>query len=274
MVTSDSSTFYLVTDDGAERKRLVAVDLDQRGRENWREIIAETADKLESARFFGGYFVCHYLRDAHSVLRVHGRDGSHVRDIPLRGIASLGLNPGLEWQLAGRPRSDLMHFSTTTFTDPGSIWSHQLATGHTEMIERAAAAIDPEDYVTEQVFAESADGTRVPMFLTRHKGLAADGRAPALLYGYGGFNISITPSFDPHLAAWLERGGVLAVANLRGGGEYGEAWHEGGRRAGEAERLRRLHRGGRVADSSGRSSPDRSWRSPAARTAGCWSGPA
>jgi prolyl oligopeptidase len=124
-----------------------------------------------------------------------------------------------------------MHFATTTFTDPGSIWSHRLSTGQTEVTERAAAAIDPGGYVTEQVFAESADGTRVPMFLTRHRDLAADGQAPALLYAYGGFDVSITPSFSPDLAAWLERGGVLAVANLRGGGEYGKAWHEAGRRA-------------------------------------------
>ena len=256
-VTSEGPTFYLVTDYGAERKRLVAVDLDRPGREDWREVIGETADRLESARLFGGYFVCHYLRDAHSVLRVHGRDGSHVRDIPLPGIASLGLGLHMERQIAGRPRSDLMHFSTTTFTDPGSIWSHQLSTGHTEMIERAAAAIDPEDYVTEQVFAESADGTRVPMFLTRHKGLAADGRAPALLYAYGGFDVPITPYFDPHLAAWLERGGVLGVANLRGGGEFGRAWHEGGRRAAKQNVFDDFCACARWLASSGWSSSDR-----------------
>ena len=162
---------------------------------------------------------------------MHSIDGSYVRDIPLPGIASLALDPQLNWALSGRAQADLMHFATTTFTDPGSIWSHRLSTGQTEIIERAAAAIDPGSYVTEQVFAESADGTRVPMFLTRHRDLAADGQAPALLYAYGGFDVSITPSFSPELAVWLERGGVLAVANLRGGGEYGKAWHEAGRRA-------------------------------------------
>jgi prolyl oligopeptidase len=231
VVTNAGATFYLVTDYGAERKRLVAVDLDQPGRENWREIIGEAPDTLVNAWFFGGYFVCHYLKDAHSVLRVHAIDGGHVRDIPFPGIASLSLDPQLNWALTGRAQSDLIHFATTTFTDPGSIWSHQLSTGQTEIIERAAAAIDPGSYLTEQVFAESADGTRVPMFLTRHQDLAADGQAPALLYAYGGFDISITPSFSPEMAAWLERGGVLAVANLRGGGEYGKAWHEAGRRA-------------------------------------------
>jgi prolyl oligopeptidase len=231
VVTNVGRTFYLVTDHGAERKRLVAVDLHQPGRENWREIIGETPDTLVNTYFFGGRFVSHYLRDAHSVLRVHGIDGGHVRDIPFPGIASLSLGPQLEWAIAGRAQSDLMLFATTTFTDPGSIWSHRLSTGETEIIERAAAAIDPASYITEQVFAESADGTRVPMFLTRHRDLAADGQAPALLYAYGGFDVPITPSFSPEMAVWLERGGVLAVANLRGGGEYGKAWHEAGRRA-------------------------------------------
>jgi len=230
VVTSEDTTFYLVTDYRAERKRLVAVDLDRPGRENWREIIAEAPDTMQSARFFGGYLVCHYLKDACSALRVHARDGSHVRDVPLPGIASLGLDQQLEWALTGRARSDLMLFSTTAFTDPGSIWSHQLSTGRTKLIERAVAAIDPGSYLTEQVFAESADGTRVPMFLTRHKDLKQDGQAPALLSGYGGFDVSVTPSFSPQTAVWLERGGMLAVANLRGGGEYGRAWHDDGRR--------------------------------------------
>jgi prolyl oligopeptidase len=231
VVSNAGAIFYLVTDYGAERKRLVAVDLGKPGRENWREVIGETPDTLQTAWLLGGHFVCHYLRDAHSVLRVHAADGSHVRDIPLPGIASLDLDPHVNWALTGRARSDLIHFATTTFTDPGSIWSHRLSAGETELVERAAAAIDPGSYITEQVFADSADGTKVPIFLTRHRDLAADGQAPALLYAYGGFDISITPHFSPWMAAWLERGGVMAVANLRGGGEYGKAWHEAGRRA-------------------------------------------
>jgi prolyl oligopeptidase len=257
LVTSEGTTFYLVTDYGAGRKRLVAVDLDRPERENWREIIAETPDTLQAVRFFGGYFVCHYLRDAHSVLRVHARDGRHVRDIPLPGISSLGLDPQLEWALTGGARSDLMHFSTTSFTDPGAIWSHQLSTGVTEIIENAAAAIDPGRYLTEQVFAESADGTLVPIFLTRHKDLKQDGQAPGLLYGYGGFDISITPYFSPDMAVWLERGGVLAVANLRGGGEYGRAWHEGGWRGNKQNVFDDFCACARWLTSSGWSSRDR-----------------
>jgi prolyl oligopeptidase len=231
VVTTEGTTFYLVTDYGAERKRLVAVDLGQPDRPHWRDVIPEAPETLVSAWFFGGHFVCHYLRDAQSVLRVHARDGRAVREIPLPGMAALALDPGLRWAIAGRRGSDLIHFSVTTFTEPGSIWSHRLAAGLTEIVRRAAAPLDPDRYLTEQVFAESADGTRVPVFLTRRRDVQPDGQAPALLYAYGGFDIPITPEFSAQWAAWLERGGVLAVANLRGGGEYGRAWHEAGRRA-------------------------------------------
>jgi prolyl oligopeptidase len=231
VVTTAGTTFYLVTDHGAERKRLVAVDLDRPGRDNWREVIGEAAETLLGAYFYGGHFVCHYLRDAHSVLRVQGLDGGYVREVALPGIASLALDSGLRWGISGRAKSDLMHFKVTSFTEPGSIWSHRLSGGQTSLVEPSAADFDPGAYVTEQVLATSPDGTRVPMFLTRRNDLRPDGQAPALLYAYGGFDIPITPAFSPLAAAWVERGGVYAVANLRGGGEYGREWHEAGRRA-------------------------------------------
>jgi prolyl oligopeptidase len=231
VVTTAGSTFYLLTDHGAERKRLVAVDLTRPGRDHWREVISEAEDTLLAAYFFGGHFVCHYLRDAHSVLRVHGLDGSFVRDIPLPGLSSLALSSGLRWMLSGRARSSLMHFKTTSFTESGSIWSHDLSTGQTSLVNQSGADFDAAAYVTEQVFVPSPDGTKVPMFLTRRRDLEPTARAPALLYAYGGFDIAITPAFSPLAAAWVERGGIYAVANLRGGGEYGRAWHEAGRRA-------------------------------------------
>jgi prolyl oligopeptidase len=231
VVTSVGTTFYLVTDHGAERKRLVAVDLESPGRHNWREVIAESDDTLESAYHYGGQLVCHYLRDAHSLLRVHALDGSYVRDIPLPGIASLAADSQDRWAISGRSRSDVMHFTATSFTESGAIWQDDLAAGQTRQIEPSGARINPANFVTEQVFATSADGTRVPMFLTRRRDVQPDGQVRALLYAYGGFDIAITPSFSPLMAAWIERGGLLAVANLRGGGEYGRAWHEAGRRA-------------------------------------------
>ncbi len=230
-VTSTGTTFYLVTDHGAERKRVVAVDLESPERESWREVIGESADTLQSAYHYGGQLVCHYLRDAHSVLRVHALDGGYLHDIKLPGIASLATDGQDRWAVSGRPGSDLMHVKATSFTESGAIWQHNLATGRTRLIEPSAARINPADFVTEQVFATSADGTRVPMFLTRRRDVQADGRAHVLLYAYGGFDIAITPWFSPLMAAWVERGGLLAVANLRGGGEYGRAWHEAGRRA-------------------------------------------
>ena len=232
LVTSLGTTFYLLTDYAAERQRLVAVDLGRPGRADWREVVPETSDTLLAAHFYGGAFVCHYLRDAHSVLRVHALDGAHVRDIALPGFASVakaGVRlPATLPAITGSPDRDVIHFEVTSFTESGAILSHDLPTGQTTVIRPSAAKFDAAAYVTEQVHAPSADGTLVPMFLTRRRDLAADGNAPVLLYGYGGFDIAITPGFSPLWAAWLDRGGLLAVANLRGGGEFGRAWHEAG----------------------------------------------
>ena len=197
VVTSVGTTFYLVTDHGAERKRLVAVDLESPGREYWREVIGESDDTLESAYHYGGQLVCHYLRDAHSVLRVHALDGSYLRNIPLPGIASLTAGSQDRWAISGRPRSDLMHFKATSFTESGAIWQHDLATGQTRQVEPSSARIDPADFVTEQVLVTSADGTRVPVFLTRRRDVRPDGQVRVLLYAYGGFDIAITPCVLP-----------------------------------------------------------------------------
>jgi prolyl oligopeptidase len=228
VVTNVGTTFYLVTDYAAERQRLVAVQLDRPGRPEWREIIGESSEKLLAAHFYGGLFVCHYLSDARSVLRVHAVDGALVREIPLPGIASLAESHDSLPAIKGSPSSDVIYFEVTSFTESGAIWSHDLRTGQTTLVRPSAAEFDAAAFVTERVHAPSADGTPVPMFLTRRRDLAADGNVPVLLYAYGGFDIAITPAFSALWAAWLDRGGVLAVANLRGGGEYGRAWHEAG----------------------------------------------
>ena len=175
MVGNVGTTCYLVTDYAAERQRLVAVDLGRPGREHWREIIGESSDTLLAAHFYGGTFVCHYLRDAHSVLRVHALDGAHVRDIPLPGFASVAENAVTLPAIKGSPGSDMIHFEVTSFTESGAIWSHDLRAGQTTLIRPSAAKFDSAAFVTEQVHAPSADGTPVPMFLTR-RGLAADGK--------------------------------------------------------------------------------------------------
>lgn len=256
VVTNVGTTFYLLTDDAAERQRIVAVDLDQPGHDQWREIVSETEDTLLEARCFGGRLVCHYLRDAHSQLRVHELDGTLVREIPVPELSSVGSWP-LEEGWAGRAGSDLMHFRATSFTDSGSLWSHDLSTGETRLLRPAGAAVDPDDFVTEQVFVPAEDGTRIPMFLTRRKGVTPTGDVPVLLYGYGGYGIPITPGFDVTDVVWMERGGLFAVANLRGGGEYGRAWHDAGRLANKQNVFDDFCACARWLATSGWSRPDR-----------------
>ncbi len=231
VVGNDGPTFFVLTDHRAGRRRIVAVDLDQPDLERWQTVVAETGDNLVGAHLYGGRLVCHYLHDAHSRLRVHALDGTHLRDIPLPGLVSVAPGPGDERAVRGDAGKDLLHFRTTSFTESGAVWSHDLRTGATACVEHSAAAIESDAFVTEQVFATSEDGTPVPMFLTRRRDLAPTGEVPVLLYGYGGFDIPVTPSFSVAHLVWMERGGMLAVASLRGGGEYGRTWYEAGRLA-------------------------------------------
>lgn len=231
VVASEGSTFYVLTDDTADRRRIVAIDLDHPERSRWREIIPAASDTLLEAHFFGNRIVCHYLRDACSLLRVFELDGTFVRDIPLPAMTTLAGSPIEHEAIEGTAGSDLVHFEVVSFTESASLWSHDLRSGKTVLVRAASVSLDPAEFVTERVAVTSPDGTTVPMFLTRRRDLARSGEVPALLYGYGGVGVSITPSFSVPWAVWLERGGILAVASLRGGGEYGRAWHEAGRRA-------------------------------------------
>ena len=229
VITNVGKTFYLLTDYRAERQRIVAVDLDHPGRENWHEVIAETEDCLVTAYFFGGRLLCHYLHHATSLLRVHELDGSLVRDIALPPMTALSGSKADTEAIEGRPDSDLVYFELVSFIDSGSLWSHNLSTGETLLERRSASRVDPDLFLTEQVFVTSDDGTRIPLFLAHRQDVSTNGEAPALLYGYGGFDVPITPEFSARRALWMERGGVLGVAVLRGGGEYGKAWHDAGR---------------------------------------------
>ncbi|MGC9220876.1 MAG: prolyl oligopeptidase family serine peptidase [Solirubrobacteraceae bacterium] len=226
-VTNVGGTFYLLTDERAERQRIVAVDLENPELEQWREVIPESTALLLAARRCGGQLVCHYLKDACSRLAVFGFDGAHVRDLPVPEVSSLLADhgaPGFE----GHPDSDKLHFVVTSFTDSGSLWEHDLASGETLLIRGPAAAIDPQTLVSEQVFVTADDGVSIPLFLTCRRDVDANGNVPVLLYGYGGFDIPLTPQFNVEWAAFVERGGLLAVAVLRGGGEYGRSWHRAG----------------------------------------------
>jgi prolyl oligopeptidase len=230
VVTNVGSTFFLVTDDRAERGRLVAVDLDHPERDAWREVVAEREALLLGARNCGGRLVCHHLQDACSRLAVFELDGTPVRELPLPSVVSLIFAHG-QSGIEGRADSTMMNFGLRSFTDSGSLWSHDVQSGETHLLSPSAAPIDANELVSEQVFVTADDGVPVPLFLTYRRGLAKTGDVPVLLVGYGGFDVSITPDFMKADALFVERGGLLAVAALRGGGEYGRSWHDAGRLA-------------------------------------------
>ena len=231
VVACRDATFYLLTDDGADTRRIVAIDLARPGRPDWREIVPPAADVLLEAHLFGGRLVCHYLREACSRLAVFELDGTFVRDIPLPDLVTLGGSLVAHELIEGTAHSDLVHFAVVSFTASAGLWSHDLRSGDTVLVRAATAALDPAEFVTERASVTSADGTVLPLFLTRRRDLPRDGDAPVLLHGYGGVGASITPAFSPLWSAWVERGSLLAVASLRGGGEFGRRWHEAGRRA-------------------------------------------
>jgi prolyl oligopeptidase len=223
-VGNDGRTFWLLTDYQAPRYRVVAVDLDRPQRTAWREVIAEAADALRDVAAVGGRLVATYLHDAHHVVRVFGLDGRLQRVVELPGVGSVG-------GFSGRMDDRYTFYSFSGFTTPGEIYRYDVHTGQSTLFRRPKLGIDPDRYVTRQEFCTSRDGTQVPLFITHRHDLPRDGRRPALLYGYGGFNISLSPGFSVSNLVWMELGGVYAMANLRGGGEYGRAWHEAGRLA-------------------------------------------
>ena len=221
---NDGELFYVKTDKDAPRGRLVAIARDAPAPDRWRQIMAEGPDRdvLSSVTMVAGRFVAIWQTDAHQRVKVYGIDGRHERDIALPGIGSI---PGL----TGRREHAEAFYAFTSFTCPTTIFRYDFLAATSEVFKRPQVPFDAADYDTAQVFYESKDGTRVPMFITHRKALALDGQNATYLYGYGGFNISLTPGFSPAIAAWLELGGVYAVANLRGGGEYGKPWHDAGR---------------------------------------------
>jgi prolyl oligopeptidase len=230
VVTNVGTTFFVVTDDKAERHRLVAIDLDRPARTDWRQVVAERDAVLLGARNCGGKLVCHYLQDACSRLAVVELDGTPVRELTLPLIASVH-SDDRDGGLEGRAGSDLVHFELQSFTDSGTLWSHNVVTGDTRVVRGPAAPINVDDLVCEQVFVTADDGARVPLFLTHRRDVTATGGTPVLLYAYGGFNVPITPTFFKADMLFVERGGLLAVAVLRGGGEYGRSWYQAGRLA-------------------------------------------
>lgn len=220
---NEGDVFFFRTDLDAPRHRVIAIDVRKPERASWKEIIPQGKDLLQGVGSVGGYLVCEYLRDAKSAITIHDLEGKLVREVSLPGIGSAG---GFE----GRRKDTEAFYSFTSFTDPGAIYRYDLKTGESTLWKRPKVGFDSEAYETKQVFVPSKDGTKVPLFIVHKKGLTLDGNNRVLLSGYGGFNISVGPGFSIGRAVWLERGGVFALANLRGGGEYGSEWHLAGTR--------------------------------------------
>jgi len=221
-VSNDGPVFYFRTDLDAPRGRLIAIDIRHPERAHWREIIPQAEDVLESVVLVHGTFVTTYLHDAHSRLLLFAQDGTPRGAIPLPALGSVA-------DLSAESAQDTeLFFSFTSYLAPTTIYRHDFTAGATAVFQAPQLAFDAGPYITEQVFYRSKDGTRVPMFITHRRDLVKDGSHPTYLYGYGGFNISLTPAFSSSVLIWLEMGGIFAVPNLRGGGEYGEAWHEAG----------------------------------------------
>jgi prolyl oligopeptidase len=216
-------TLYFRSDKDAPRGRLIAIDLDTPDESAWREIIPESEDLLKQVTLVGGRFIAEYMHDAYSQVALFEPDGTEVGPIPLPGIGSAS-------GFGGRSDDPETFFRYESFNTPDVISRLDVKTRETAEFRRSEMDFDSDDYVVRQVFYSSKDGTRVPMFIAHHKDVTPDGRRPTLLYGYGGFDISLTPSFSITRLAWMEMGGVYAVANLRGGGEYGQEWHKAGTR--------------------------------------------
>lgn len=211
----------LYTNNGAPKYKLVAVDVTKPGKENWSEIIPEKENVLNGVKLAGGKIIASYMKDASSKVEIYKLDGSFDSELSLPGIGTAG-------SFSGKKDEKIAFYSFESFTNPAIAYKYDFATGKSEIFYQPKINFNPDDFVTEQKFYTSKDGAQVPMFIVYKKGLKLDGQNPCLLYGYGGFNVSLTPYFTPRRLVWLENGGVYVVANLRGGGEYGEEWHKAG----------------------------------------------
>ncbi len=220
-IDNDGPVFWIKTDLEAPRGRLIAIDTRHPERAHWKTLVPQSADKLEHANVINDKFVLGYLKDAQTEVRLFDLEGNFLRTVDLPGI-------GTAEGFGGKRKDKETFYAFTSFIDPTTIYRYDFSAMKSSVFRRPKVDFDSSQYETKQVFYHSKDGTRVPMFITAKKGLKLDGQNPVLLYAYGGFNISLTPAFSVGNAVWLEMGGVYAQPNLRGGGEYGEEWHEAG----------------------------------------------
>jgi prolyl oligopeptidase len=220
VLDNKGSKIYLVTNFKAPNKRVVTFDLSNPAKENWKDCIAETENVL-SPNTGSGFIFASYMKDAVSFIKQYDYNGKLVRDIQLPGVGTAG-------GFGGKEKETTLYFSFTNYVTPGTTYTFDPKTGKSAIYQKPKVDFNSADYESKQVFYTSKDGTKVPMIITYKKGTKLNGQNPTILYGYGGFNSSLTPAFSISNAVWLENGGVYAVANLRGGGEYGKKWHDAG----------------------------------------------
>ena len=220
-LTTRGSTLYLQTDYDAPKGCIVAVDLNQPERDNWKTIVPESADVVANSTVVNGQIVILYMHNAYNQIKIYEMDGTFVRDVDLPGI-------GTVFSMYGKEKDSEMFINFQSYLRPPTIYRYDFLTNTLSPLYETSVDFAPDDFETTQVFYPSKDGTQVSLFLTYKKGLELNGDNPTLLYGYGGYSIPLTPTFAPHLLQWVEAGGIYAVANLRGGSEYGEEWHKAG----------------------------------------------
>jgi len=220
VIENEGDTLFIETDLNAPNKRIISVNVNNPKPENWKDFIPETENVL-SPTTGGGYFFANYMKDAVSVIKQYDYSGKLVREVQLPGV-------GTAAGFGAKKAEKTLYYTFTNYTTPSSIFAFEPTSGKSEVYQKPKVDFRGEDYVSTQVFYTSKDGTKIPMIITHKKGIKLNGKNPTILYGYGGFNISLTPSFSIANAIWMENGGVYAVANLRGGGEYGKKWHDAG----------------------------------------------
>ncbi|MBC7622558.1 MAG: S9 family peptidase [Aeromicrobium sp.] len=220
-IGANGNTLWVKTDLAAPRGRVVAIDLNKRERANWKTVVAETKDTLTAADIVGGKILAQYLQDAATAVMVHGLDGKKLSSVSLPGVGSAS-------GFSGKFNNKETFYLYTSLITPSEIYRYDVATGKSTLFKRPQTAFDSAQYETKREFVTSKDGTRFPIFIAHRKGLKLDGSNPALLYGYGGFNVSETPSYRVTASTWMRMGGVYVSASIRGGGEYGAAWHDAG----------------------------------------------
>jgi len=220
-IGNDGPRFWFQTDVGAPRGKIIEIDTAKPERNNWKILVPETKETLQGVTVVDHKFIANYLKDAYTQVKIFGSTGKFIREVEFPTIGSAE-------GFGGEPDERETFYSFTSFTTPTTIYRYDMETGKSTVFRQPQVDFNPANFETKQVFYASKDGTKVPMFITYKKGLKLDGNNPTYLYGYGGFNVSLTPEFSVGMVVWMEMGGVFAVPNLRGGNEYGEEWHQGG----------------------------------------------